>query len=101
MRQKEYKMGETTMFSFKFGNHAVAKSLAALASGMGFRVSSHYGEEQVSVYNHIWAIVADLEEKYICFSKVDAAPSLKICTSAEEVESEFLNLLESIAAEKA
>lgn len=89
------------MFNFKLGNQAVAKSLAALATGMGFQVSSYSEVTQVSVYNNIWAIIADLEEKYICSSKMHSAASLKICKSAEEVEAEFLNLLQSIAAENA
>ena len=87
------------MFNFKLGNPAVAKSLSALASGMGFETSHYSGETQVSIYNDIWAIVADLEEKYVCSSKMHSDSTLKICTSAEEVAEEFLNLMQAIASE--
>lgn len=84
------------MFNFTRGIPAVVKSLKALASGMGFTVSAFYGEKQVAISNDNWNILADFNENYICSTKVHEDTVLKICGSPEEVEHEYLHLLQSI-----
>lgn len=88
------------MFNFKHGTQAVVKSLATLARSLGLHVSSYYDSSQVAVSNYDWNILADFEEKYICSSNRSAISTLKICTSREEVESEFLELLQQVAKQK-
>ena len=85
------------MFNFKYGTQAVVKSLATLAKSIGLHVSSYYDASQIAVSNYDWNILADFEEKYVCSSHRSAASTLKICTSREEVENEFLGLLQQVA----
>ena len=85
------------MFNFKHGVKSVVKSLATLANSLGLHVSAYYDETQVAVSNYDWNILADFEELYVCSSNRSALSTLKICRSKEEVEQEFLDLLQQVA----
>jgi hypothetical protein len=86
------------MFNFAHGIPAVVKSLKAVAIGMGFDVSAFYSEKQIAISSENWNILADFAENYICSTKVNEPTVLKICCSPEEVEHEYLHILQGIVA---
>ena len=84
------------MFNFKKGVPAAVTSMKALVGGLGFQISEHYDNTQVAIFNENWNVLADFGETYICYSKVGEKPVLKKCVSPEEVEHEFMHLLQQI-----
>ena len=84
------------MFNFTCGIPAVVNSLKALAYGMGFHVSTYYGDKQVAIIRDDCNILADMEHNYVCFTRTHEEPKLIICASPQEVEHEYLELLQKI-----
>lgn len=84
------------MFNFSLGNHQVAKSLVALATGLGFQASPYYTGAQLAVYRQDWSIMVDLDNLYISVSDPLGGQALKICQDVHEVEDKYLNLIHAI-----
>lgn len=84
------------MFNFNLGNTAIAKSLVALATGLGFQASPYYTGPQLAVYLRDWSVMVDLDNLYISVSDPIGGQALKICQNVHELEDEYLNLIHGI-----
>lgn len=88
------------MFNFNLGNPAVAKSLVALATGLGFQASPYYKGSQLAVYWQDWSVMVDLDNMYISISDPLGEQALKICQDVYEIEDKYLKLIHGIAVDR-